>query len=237
MNEITITPSPDAIDRAVEVIKTAHQDAKQIPAEVMKAGAILALQVGANPNPLAGELWIYQIKGRWTPYLGIAYYRRIAEENNTRVMFAPSETTPDYHGLSWEPRAMTPEEREYYRVPETTLAAICKGFRGDRLLELLDRGVPWRDAVSLICRTGIGYIKDEDMIGKDGKYYAPPNGRSWQWKCNKRAEVDLYRALGVVARKQQTEQQQPQLITAPAEEGEDVIEAPYTMALLNEDLF
>ncbi len=193
---ITISPAPDALDRAVDVIRTAHEQAGVIPANVIRAGAMLALQVGANPNPLSGELYIYQIMGRWTPYLGIAYYRRIAEENGARVMFAPRD---DETRLSWEPRPMTDEERADYKVPDGTDAAICRGYRGDRLIELLDRGVPWRDAVQMLARTGIAFLRDEEKKDRTGKYMNAPNGRSWQWKCDKRAEMDLYRKLGVVA--------------------------------------
>lgn len=228
-----INPEPDAIDRAVAVIQTAHEKAAEIPANVIRAGAILALQVGANPNPLARELWIYPIKGKYTPYLGIAYYRRIAEERGARVMFAPPVTVDGYHNLSNEPRAMTPEERTLYRVPDKVDASICRGYRGDRLLELLEHGVPWPDAVAMLCRTGVAYLHDEEKRDRNGAYMNPPNGRSWQWKCDKRAEVDLYNRLGVVA----------QLVHAAASRAELIsIEEPaetvrYTVEDANRDLF
>ena len=226
---IIADPQPDAIDSAVAIIQTAHEKAAEIPANVIRAGAILALQVGANPNPLAGELYIYPIMGKWVPYLGIAYYRRIAEENKTRVMFAPRD---DETRLGNEPRAMTAEEREYYRVPEGTDASICRGYRGDRLIELLDRGVPWRDAVQMLSRTGIAFLRDEEKRDRSGKYMNAPNGRSWQWKCDKRAEMDLYRKLGVVA------QSFVEVEQATIDGSRPVIDRPkYTVEQANKELF
>ena len=226
MNEIMIAPAPDAIDRAVAVIQTGHEKAAEIPAQIIRAGAVLAVQVGANPNPLAGELYIYPIMGRWTPYLGIAYYRRIAEERGARVMFSPGRNASD------EPRAMTPEERETYNVPEGTDAAICKGFRGDRLYEMIERGIPWIDAVQMIARTGIAFLRDEEKRDRNGKYMNAPSGRSWQWKCNKRAEMDLYRKLGVVANGLIQAEQQAVAVAQALPVPED-----YGRQELNEDLF
>lgn len=226
---IIYDPRDEAIDRAVAIIQTAHQKAAEIPPMVMRAGAMLALQVGANPNPLAGELWIYPIKGNYTPSLGIAYYRRIAEENGTRVMYVPPAGVA---ALSNEPRAMTDDERQRYNVPALVDASICRGYRGDRLLELLDRGVPWRDAVEMLARTGIAYLRDDEKRDRGGKYMDPPNGRSWQWKCDKRAETDLYRKLGVVARS---------VVNVEAHAQAIAIEAPdqprYTIDQANADLF
>lgn len=231
MTEIVIVdPQASAVDIAVSVIQTALERAAEIPAQVIRAAAILAIQVGANPNPLAGELYIYPIKGKWTPYLGIAYYRRISEERGARVMFSPGRNASD------EPRPMTPEERQQYNIPETTDAAICKGFRGDRLYELMERGVPWADAVQMIARTGIGFLRDEEKRDRDGKYMNAPNGRSWQWKCNKRAETDLYRKLGVVA--VTVAQAEQHAISAAIHETETPPRPPLlTMDEINADLF
>jgi len=194
MNDLIIVdPTADAVDAAVAVIQTALERAAEIPPQVIRAGAVLAVQVAANPNPLAGELYIYPIAGKWTPYLGIAYYRRIAEERGARVMFAFGRNGSD------EPRAMTPEERIAYGVPDKMDASICKGFRGDRLFELMQAGIPWGDAVPMITRTGIGYVSDDEKRNRNGQYMNAPTGRSWQWKTDKRAEMDLYRKLGVVA--------------------------------------
>lgn len=230
---IIADPQPDAIDSAVAIIQTAHEKAAEIPANVIRAGAILALQVGANPNPLAGELYIYPIMGKWTPYLGIAYYRRIAEENGARVMFCPRD---DETRLGSEPRPMTPEERADYKVPDTTDAAICRGYRGDRLIELLDRGVPWRDAVQMLARTGIAFLRDEEKKDRSGKYMNAPNGRSWQWKCDKRAEMDLYRKLGVVARSV-VAVENIAIATAEPSEAQADDRPRYTVEQLNDDLF
>lgn len=238
MSDIIIyQPSQTEISAAVQIIMTAHPQAAQVPPQVIEAAALLALQVGANPNPLAGELSIYEIRGKFTPYLGIAYYRRIAEETGARVAFAPQENADGYHGLSNEPRMMTPEERQRYGVPDNTLASICKGFRGDRLVELIDKGVPWRDAAAILSRVGVGFIRDDEMRGKDGKYFNPPNGRSWQWKCDKRAETDLYKKLGVVARHVDRFQMDA-ADKAQAAEIEPPADRPrYTLEQLNEELF
>lgn len=231
---IIYDPRDEAIDRAVAIIQTAHQKAAEIPPLVMRAAAILALQVGANPNPLVGELWIYPIKGNYVPSLGIAYYRRIAEENGTRVMYVPPANVDGYHALSNEPRAMTEEERQRFSVPTLVDASICRGYRGDRLLELLDRGVPWRDAVEMLARTGIAYLRDDEKRDRGGKYMDPPNGRSWQWKCDKRAETDLYRKLGVVAHSVAQVEARAQIVSveAPADD-----EQRYTLAQANAELF
>lgn len=206
---IVYQPHENELAAAVEIIRTAHPASKEIPEQIIRAGALLALQVGANPNPLSGELYIYPIQGRYAPYLGIAFYRRVAEEQNARVMFVP-----DSRGSN-EPRAMTDEERKAHHVPDNVDASICRGFRGDRLLELLDRGVPWKDAAELLARVGVGYLRDEEKKGRDGKYINPPNGRSWQWKCDKRAEMDLYRKLGVTARTVEQAQAAAAEIAAP----------------------
>jgi len=229
--ELVTIPTQDALDRAVEVIQTAHPKIAEIPADVVRAGALLALQVGANPNPLAGELWIYPIQGRYTPYLGIAYYRRVAEERGARVMFTPPAGVSD---LGNEPRRMTDDERAAYGVPAGVDASICRGFRGDRLVELVDRGIPWRDAVAMLSRVGVGYVRDDEKKNRQGQYMDPPNGRSWQWKCDKRAEVDLYKRLGVVAHVAEIAQAQAQLV---AETVEPAAEGHYTIEDANADLF
>lgn len=191
MTDITVLdPESTMIGNAVKIIQTASDRAAEIPPLVIRAAAILAMQAGANPNPLSGELYIYPIMGKWTPYLGIAYYRRIAEEKGARVMFVAG---------GGQPRAMSAEEREAANIPEKTFASVASGFRGDRLIELLNHGIPWPDAVAMLTRTGIGILSDNEIRGRDGKHMNPPNGRSWQWKCDKRAEMDLYRKLGVVA--------------------------------------
>lgn len=224
---IVVDPDTEAVEIAVSIIQTAIERAADIPAQVIRAGAILAVQVGANPNPLAGELYIYPIMGKWTPYLGIAYYRRIAEERGARVMFSPGRNQSD------EPRAMTDDERAYYGVPDRMLASICKGFRGDRLVELMDRGIPWTDAAQMIARTGLGYLSDDEMKNRNGQYMSAPHGRSWQWKCDKRAEMDLYRKLGVVADVQVLEREAVQIAT----EAQEGVVVPYTVDDFNKDMF
>lgn len=221
---IIVDPASIEIAKAVKIIQMASDRAAEIPPLVIQAGAILALQAGANPNPLAGELYIYPIMGKWTPYLGIAYYRRIAEERGARVMFTPR---------GGQPRAMNKEEREAYNIPEKTFASIAEGFRGDRLLELTAAGIPWTSAVIMLTRNGIGILSDNETRGRDGKYMNPPNGRSWQWKCDKRAEMDLYRKLGVVADVGALERM---AAIAVADEPE-VEEGTYTAEDLNKDMF
>ena len=231
-NLIPYVPQDNALIAVIETIKAAHPQSAAIPANVLNAAALLSLQVGANPNPLAGELYIYQIMGQWTPYLGVAYYRRVAEERGARVMFAPKD--PETR-LTWEPRAMTAEERAYHSVPDNVDAAICRGYRGDRLMELIDRGVPWRDAVEMLSRIGIGYLRDAEKKKANGEYMNPPVGRSWQWKCNQRAEKALYKMLGITATVQPLEAaHQP---TGNNVTVIDMDDTPYTLEDANADLF
>lgn len=229
-SEIVVVPGESAIDRAVAIIQEAHEKASEIPANVIRAGAILALQVGANPNPLAGELYIYPIQGRYTPYLGIAYYRRMAVERGAYVMFVPAGRDENGQRMSNEPRPMTADERALYNVPDNVDASICRGFRQDIFAQMLERGVPFEPAMEMCARVGVAFLRDEEKRDRSGKYMNPPNGRSWQWKCDKRAEVDLYRKLGVVAA----------LVNQAEESAALTVQAErprYTVEQANADLF
>ena len=236
MSDLIIYDPPQTeIARVVEIIYQAHPDREKIPANVAMAAALLALQAGANPNPIVGELWIYEIAYKWTPTLGVAYYRRKANENGCPLLWAPMDV--DGRTRTGEPRPMTTSERDSYNVPATAKAAICRGYRLDVYRQLLAAGVPWDAAINMCAQNGIAFLLESETKRKNGDPKDAPRGRSYQWVCEKRAEVDLYRKLGVVAsspyaidtpeRHMVTQAQQPAIIDAQ----------PYTLAQANAELF
>lgn len=198
MNSPAIAITDEPINTTVEMLRTLHRDGKKIPTEVIISGSVLAHQYGADPNPIAGELWIYELKSGWIATLGVAFYRRVAAENGCPVLYAPAESNLG-RWQSWEPRTMTPEERAAYGVPSGAQAAICRGARLDQVKPLLQIGVSLFEAIASLARTGTAYIQPQEMKTSDGRDMAPPRGRSWAWVVAKRAEVDLYRKLAVVA--------------------------------------
>lgn len=231
-----LIPTTSSMSNAIDLIRIAHPQSSTIPAEVISAAALLALQCGANPNPLSGELYIYPIAGKWTPYLGIAFYRRLASASGARVLFA-SSLFPNS-----EPRLMSQEERAEYLVPDGVLASITRGLRGDHLIEFTREGINWKDAAAMLVRVGVGFLRPDEMQTKDGRHYPAPTGRSWQWKCDKRAEMDLYRKLGLVSELILAAERDAEAAAKAAAErqasiAETIESEPWTPAEFNDSVF
>jgi len=171
----------------------------------MIAAAQLAIMSGANPLPTTGEIHIWKDwKGKNVVMLGIAFWRRKAREVDTPIWYIDNEDT-DQTRRVYEPRTMVGEERQQYHILAGDVASICKAYRLSEYLKLVESGVPWLVAQQMVCRTGIGVIKKADMVARKatksrakGDPIDPPNGRTWEWVANKRAEQDVYRALSLI---------------------------------------
>ena len=173
-----------------------HPMAQQVGEPGMRAVAQLAMLCGANPLPTVGEIYVWPgSNGQPVVELGIAYYRRKANEIDS-VMWQPK---------FGEPRPMTTEERTYYGIPDGSLAAICKGFRLSRYEQVLATGTPWQQTQEMLLRTSWAVVDASELVyqrdtryRKKGEPTDPPNGRTWQWVAEKRAEKGIYRILSLV---------------------------------------
>lgn len=189
----------DEIMALTDRLMSLHTAATEVGKAGMRAVAQLAVLTGANPLPASGEIWVWQGKGGKTEVdLGIAYYRRIA---NTKDR------------INWivEPRPMTESEREKYGIPDGYLASIAVGYPGSRLVELVEMGMPWELAEKRAARTAYAVVRPEEMYAtrdyknkngfvyrKKGTLMPAPEGRTWQWTADKRAEKDFYKLVAMV---------------------------------------
>lgn len=170
-----------------------HPAAKEVGAPAMRAVAQLALMRGANPLPTAGEIYVWQDRGKTVMDIGIAYYRRIASKKD-RVLW------------EIEPRLMTDEERDRYHIAEGDIGAICKGALLSQAKELMDLGVSLREAREASARTSTAIVEYSDQFyTKDSKYgkkagdpRQAPHGRTWEWVAEKRAEKAFYKMMSLV---------------------------------------
>lgn len=190
--------SRDDVREITDRLMLMHPAAKEVGASGMRAVAQMAVMIGANPLPAAGEIYVWtDYSGKVSTDLGIAYYRRKAAEKDT-VMWANGN----------EPRPMTEQEREQYNIPADAMAGICKGFLLSEYMQLLDRGVPWQAAQDMLARTSTAIVAKEEMFYADtdynkkknrvGKELSAPSGRTWQWVAEKRAEKGFYRMKALV---------------------------------------
>lgn len=176
-----------------------HPAANEVGQPGMLAVAQLAVMAGANPIPSAGEIFVWvDNKGHIVVFLGIAYYRRIANQKDA-VLWTFMDK------LKGQPRPMTAAERADYNIPENDVAAICSGLLLSKYEQLTAGNMPWHLAQQLLHRSSFAVVHQEEMFyQRDTKYrkkgdpVAPPHGRTWQWVAEKRAEIGLYRALSLV---------------------------------------
>ncbi|MCW7072215.1 MAG: hypothetical protein OCU12_07840 [Methanophagales archaeon] len=181
-----------------------HPKAQEMGKEVMLSVAQLAILTGANPLEPTQEIQVWDHYGTPRVMLGIAFWRRKAREVDAPVWWIDSDATgPARYN---EPRPMTQAERDEHAPGIIGFTAICKCYRLSEYLALLDRNVPHREAARMLVRTGIGVVTQDEMIMKRNTKYnkkgdpkPPPNGRSWQWVAEKRAEQDVYRKLALIA--------------------------------------
>jgi hypothetical protein len=178
-----------------------HPQSGEVGTEGMRAVAQLSLMVGANPLPGVGEVHVWRDwKGQLSVMLGIAYYRRKAKEKDSVIWMERND-----------PRPMTNEERKANGVNPNDLAAICKGYVLSTYLKLIETGMPWDVVERKIARTGTAIVSHKEMFHqtdkkrKNGSVYAKkgepipaPNGRTWQWVAQKRAEMDFYRTMSLI---------------------------------------
>lgn len=170
-----------------------HPAAKEVGAPAMRAVAQLALMRGANPLPTAGEIYVWpDNKGKVVMDIGIAYYRRIASKKD-RVLW------------EIEPRLMTDEERDRFRIAEGDIGAICKGALLSQAKELMDLGISFREARAASARTSTAIVEYADQFytydskySKKGDPRQSPHGRTWEWVAEKRAEKAFYKMMSLV---------------------------------------
>ena len=181
------------IDEITNRLMSFHPEAQAVGQRGMMAVAQLAVLIGANPLPTSGEIYIWKDwRNNVVIDVGIAYYRRIASEKDT---------------IMWEvePRKMDNKERGLYGVSEGDIAGVGVGILLSQYERLLELGMPWQEAKKMLCRTGYATVKRDEMFAKKKTRYREkgdaidaPNGRTWQWVANKRAEKDYYRKVGMV---------------------------------------
>lgn len=155
-----------------------------------------AMLSGANPLAETGEIYIWndnRSPNGFTVYLGIAYWRRKARENDGYFYVWQPDTK-----RREAPRAMNDDEATQYGATSAEAAAICTGYRLSEYTGLLQAGVPWLDAQMIAAATGIGIVQQQETVSRKGRPISPPRGRSWQWVAEKRAEIDLLRKLSLV---------------------------------------
>jgi hypothetical protein len=190
--------SRDDLNLITDRLMSMHPSAKQVGTDGMRAVAQLALMMGANPLPTAGEIYVWvDWQGKTSTTLGVAYYRRKASEKDTVIWQSGNE-----------PRPMTPQERETYGVPVGALAGLCKGLLLSEYTALLNSGVPWQEAQKMLARTSHAIVVADEMFYADnktnrdknrvGKPLPAPTGRTWQWVAEKRAEIGFYRIKSMV---------------------------------------
>lgn len=183
----------DDVREIADRLMALHPAAKEVGAPAMRAVAQLALMRGANPLPTAGEIYVWQDRGKTVMDIGIAYYRRIASKKDT---------------VLWEvePRLMTDEERDRFRIADGDIGAICKGALLSQVRELMDIGVPFKEARSASSRTSTAIVEYADQFyTQDSKYgkkagdpRQAPHGRTWEWVAEKRAEKAFYKMMSLV---------------------------------------
>ena len=192
------------VDSIARELMKLHPNARQIGEPTMLVVAQLAVMSGANPLPKAGELWVW-LDWRGNPVIdfGIAFYRRMARQVD--VLSWCWDTTDNGDILPFKPRAMTEQERKDNGVIDGDIAGICQGYRQSEFFSYLKAGVGQDIAMVTCSQGGIGIVSYSEMFArkdtrtkKKGDPIAPPNGRTWQWVANKRAEKDLIRALSLI---------------------------------------
>jgi len=173
-----------------------HPDAEKLGQTTMIAIAQAAILLGANPHPAAGEIWAWEnYRGEKIISLGVAYYRRKA-------------ATKDKVNWLQEPRVMTEDEAANEGLNDGDIGAICVGYLGSQLKDLVHLGMPIDVAETRVARTGTARVLADEMFysdnatnrkkGRVGKPLMPPHGRTWAWLAKKRAEVDWYRMQSMV---------------------------------------
>lgn len=154
--------------------------------------AVLATTFGANPMAGSGEVWAYWDNRRQavTVMLGIAFYRRLAREQDGVCYVWDKDCKP----RSQEPHVMDAEMRVSHGLMEQDFGSVCRMYRIGDYTGLIASGMPWHVAQWSSSVQGVGIVKHEHTI----KAQMPPNGRTWQWVSDKRCEMDAYRKLGLL---------------------------------------
>ncbi len=190
---------PNVTNTMAQVMRL-HPAATQYDKRTMLEFTMLAVAAGANPFPGPQcELDIWEspskyVRGKWIPqppvmYLNVKYWRRKVAEID-RVIWLE------------EPRLMTSEERLHYSVSDSDIGTICRGARVSQVRELVQMGVPYKEAKEDMARTAVAYVKYDDMNtkprnNKPSKPIPPPRGQSWNEVACKRVEVACYRELSL----------------------------------------
>lgn len=153
-----------------------HPDAQKLGKAVMVAAAQLALRQGINPLIGAGEMHIFESKGKPRIYVALPFYQRKAREVAGSILW------------DIQPRPMSKEERMEWDVPDNEIGSICRGARKDDVLELGKAGYKPDDVWRMVSRVGVGTVNPQEKQAKKA-------GRPLAWTANKRAEVDCMRHL------------------------------------------
>ena len=165
--------STQAVGHLVDRLMMLHSAAPDVGRPGMRAVASLAIMIGANPLPGAGEIHVWKDKGKIGVDLGIFFYRRRADELG---------------GVFWviKPRPMTDEERALYQIGDQELAAIASAVRKPELERYLELGFSKQEIFDGLAKVGIGTVHK----GAQAKA-----GRPLIWTALKNCEKDLLRLL------------------------------------------
>lgn len=191
---VTAYASQDEVDGLSDRLMLLHPEARALGAPTMRLVAQAALATGANPlPPPLGEIYVWKDhRGNLSLDLYIGYYRRVAQRADT---------------ITWleDPRLMTEAEREAHGLGPKDIGAICRAARLSKVKDIQAAGFNLQDALQLAARTETAVVRHEEMFvqknstyRKKGDPIAPPNGRTWAWVAQKRAEKAYYRAEALV---------------------------------------
>ncbi len=149
--------------------------------------AQISLATGARALPEEAQeimVWREGVGGDWTN-----------QDNGTPLIF--SLGFDFYHRVAWErggfqfamqSRDMTTEERKEHGVMSGGHAQICKIVRRQDVIDYLGLGVPYKEILETAAITGIGVLSGHEIDNM-----AAPRGRSYLWRCRRRAEKDALR--------------------------------------------
>lgn len=152
-----------------------HPAAAKLGKPAMLGLGQLAIMLGANPLPGAGELDVWPDKKSGQPRfnIGVAFFRRRAGELG---------------GVAWrvKPRSMTEEERAEYGIKDGELASICEACSKADMFQALKEGLTADAVWSFFSRIGVGTVDKREF---------PKTGRPLIWTAQKRAEKDCLNKL------------------------------------------
>ena len=163
------------------LVKSRHP-ALKLGMDKIVALAQIAITTGASPLHGLGEIYVWEGGGLLCWQLGYKYYERRSQELG---------------GIRWyeQPRFMTDTERKNWGVPANAAAAgiACGiGLKSHYELSKRHNQTVLRDSFG---RTGIGVVDVSELTTRSNNRNYAPKGKTWQWVANKRARMEVLRAL------------------------------------------